>query len=657
MSPEAALRTDHVNLLIHRYLQESGFENAAKALHVDWQRQPEHRDPESLPFAHTLQRNELISVIQAGLHYDDLKARARKTDRQFQWTSSRERTEGYVENGAGSRPSSSGRRKGQAPAVRASDDFPTPMPKRQRRSEGSDTHVNGERSVGEGDAVDADGDAEADAEGEDDPDVTSPAVLSEPEAVPTERYDSVMTQTDFKAVPKTSTLSWTIEKPGAKLLEGSWNLGPEKRHAHTLLAVGDSLCRLYEIPDSMDDPVQIKSLDEPILTDSSAVTAVAWRPDGEAASFALDLSSDSAEDPQPSSLSIVERSRDGSSAVFLVAPPKLEPAGIILSLRYSPGGEYLLAAKTNTRRGLVQVWKTALPEGSEIQMVHEPIAWRMFENPIHDVLWSNDDSFAVSGEAGLSCLYQIDGSLELANEAQTTGNIEMRGLISLNSSITQADHAWDHVRIDQNHKVSAFASNEAKTIVLTSRIHSPDPSPETDCKIDLAGNIVALDFQPAQNGESAEGGTQTPSLLAVALEEGPCCIYIASRQTDGTNTCTEGPTLSLAGGPIITLAWSTKGDYLAIGNADLVQIWHTNSFKRVGDGAANPGPDAYVTWRPASEISRHENEQNDEESEVFQPSLSWSSDDSLAYAADKQIAILRFKTQQPETNGQSSPQR
>lgn len=643
MSPEAALRSDHVNLLIHRYLQESGFENAAKALHVDWQRQSEYRDPESLPFAHTLQRNELISVIQAGLHYDDLRSRAGKTDRKFQWTNAHQRADGYVENGAGSRPTSSGRRKGQQAPVRASDEFPTPMAKRQRRSEGSEAHVNGDRDAADGDAADADG--EADAEGEEDVDMASPAVNWEPETVPAERYDSVMTQTEFKTVPKTSTLSWTVDKPNAKLSQGSWNLGPEPRHARTLLAVGDSICRLYEIPDSMDDPLQIKSLDEPIVSEDSAITAVAWRPDGEAASFAIDASPESTEQTQIQSVSLVERGRDGSSAVFLAAPPMLEPAGIALSIRYSPSGEYLLAAKTNGQRGLVQVWKTARTPDLEIQTVHEPIAWRMFEQPIHEIVWSGHDTFAVCGDAGSSCLYQIDASQQPVSEAQTTGSIEMRGLIALNSNVLPAEHAWDHVRVDQRHKVSAFASVDARQIILTSRIHSPDLMSAADHKIDVAGDITALEFQPTQTSSDdhvTDADTQSPSLLAVALDDGPCNIYIASRQADGTITCTDGPTLSLAEGQITTLAWSAKGEYLAAGNADLVQIWHTTSLKRV-DGATSPGPDAYVTWRPATQASERGSEQHDEEKEMYQPSLSWSSDDSLAYAAEKQVSIYKSR--------------
>lgn len=262
MSPEATLHSDHVNLLIHRYLQESGFESTAKAFHVDWQRRPEYRDPENFPFAHDLRRNELASVIQMGLHYDGLRARASKTDRKFQWISRREHTEGFAENGTGSRPSSSGRRKGHPPVPRAHDDFPAPLPKRQRRSEGSDAHINGERDVAEGDAVEAEG--EADAEAEEDGDVASPAAYSEPEAAPAVRYDSVLTQTESKAVPKTSTLSWTIGKPGAKLFQGSWNLGPEPRHARTLLTIGDYFCRKYEIPDSVDDTLQVGDIARPL---------------------------------------------------------------------------------------------------------------------------------------------------------------------------------------------------------------------------------------------------------------------------------------------------------------------------------------------------------------------------------------------------------
>lgn len=169
---------------------------------------------------------------------------------------------------------------------------------------------------------------------------------------------------------------------------------------------------------------------------------------------------------------------------------------------------------------------------------------------------------------------------------------------------------------------------------------------EADLSIDLAGNLAALEFQPAQDSidDNSTGTDQhILGLLAVAYEEGPCCLYSISRQIDESISCTAGPLLSLPEGEseITTLAWSRKGDYLAVCNADIVQIWHVTSLRRV-DGAA---PDAYVTWRPALEANqKDENEQQDgdEEKMADQPSLSWSSDDSLAYAADKQVSRICY---------------
>lgn len=261
MSPEATLRSDHVNLLIFRYLQESGFELAATAFHKDWHRAAEFRDPESLPFAHTLQRNELVSVVQAGLHYDNLRARASKSERKFRWTSadardSTERQDGMIENGAGSRPSSSSRRKARPSVVRATDDFPVPAPKRQRRSEDDEPHVNGDRDAMDVDTASAD--ADADAEGEEDHDVPSPAMLSETEAAEAmERYDSVMTQTESKVVTKTSTMPWTIDRPGANALQGLWNPSTARKDVHTFLAVGENVCRFYDLPESDWDERQV----------------------------------------------------------------------------------------------------------------------------------------------------------------------------------------------------------------------------------------------------------------------------------------------------------------------------------------------------------------------------------------------------------------
>lgn len=258
----AALRSDHVNLLIFRYLQEVGFEDAATAFHSDWHRPSDCYDPENLPFAREVQRNELISVIQAGLFHDDLQSRIRKGERRFRWMGidareSIERHDESLENGAGLRPSSSGKPKGRPPVMRRPNDFPTPAPKRQRRSEGSEAQVNGERDPMDVDAASGSGDAEDEGE------AASPAIQSDPEQVEViERYDSmdVATQTEIKTGPKTSTMFWKIDKPDAVVMHSLWNPDLNPDNAKTLLSVGESLCRFYEVPQSLHDVRQVSDL-------------------------------------------------------------------------------------------------------------------------------------------------------------------------------------------------------------------------------------------------------------------------------------------------------------------------------------------------------------------------------------------------------------
>ena len=261
-----ALHSDHVNYLIFRYLQEAGHENAATAFSRDWHRPHEYRDPENYPWAPVVRRSELVSVIQSGLHHDELQSRVRKSTRKFQFTSlnsreSLERQDGggvVLENGAlvGSRPSSSAKRKARLQIMRAPDEFPTPPPKRKRRSEGSEgVHLNGERDVMEVDAASASADADEDG------DAASPAVASETEVMEVpERYDSmdVAVQTEVKTGPKTSTMYWRVDKPDATILHSMFCPSSNPKDTRTFLAVGASLCRFYQVPLDVTEAEQVR---------------------------------------------------------------------------------------------------------------------------------------------------------------------------------------------------------------------------------------------------------------------------------------------------------------------------------------------------------------------------------------------------------------
>ncbi|CAK3888006.1 WD repeat [Lecanosticta acicola] len=660
----AALHSDHINLLVFRYLQEIGFENAATAFYTDWHRPQEFRDPETYPFAPSVQRNELVSVIQTGLSYDELQARIRKQERRFRWTGadardSIERQERGVENGAASRPSSSSRRKARAPGARPLDDFATPAPKRQRRSEGSEARVNGDRDAMDVDATS--GDAEAETEG----DAASPTVQSEPEPMEeVQRYDSmdVATQTEIKAGPKTSTIYWKVDKPAANILHSTWNPDSNPKNTRTLLTVGDSICRFYQVPDTIDDAGQITHVDEPALPVGTTVTASTWRPDGSGASCAFNGIRELPDGTNVASHMLIEHHREKGAICFQIEPQLLDPPGVVLGLRYSPNTAYLLVAITNGQRGLVQIWKTPRDGVVLSKTQREPIAWRVFENVLLDVTWIEDDMFLACGAGGLSAMYQVDQSRQREIAAVEPGTVAMRGLISHNSSILPDTRDWDKVRWDGQHQIAVFASSLEKKMIICPRLRSSEGSAQRDQEVDLPEEPTAIAFKPWErptHDAISTADQESPSLLAAAFVDGTCVVYSINRSADTGAKYSELISLSLDDGPALAVAWSPSGRYLAVGNSELVQIWSADLLRR--QNGVRHAPQASVIWRPASEVNGVTNGQSQDD-KMPEPSLSWSADgESLAYAVDKQIAVIRFRpalngaAQENEPNGRLSP--
>ncbi|KAK4548068.1 hypothetical protein LTR36_010788 [Oleoguttula mirabilis] len=687
-----ALHSDHINYLILRYLQEHGHENAATAFYRDWHRPQEFRDPETLPFAPVVKRHALVSVVQDGLLYDELSAKHSRYGRRFPWTAINprepleEQDVAALENGAGgaamgsSRPSSSGKRQGRGrtqpppPAMRAPDEFPTPAAKRQRRSEGSEgVHLNGDR-----DAMDVDAITPSAEEADEDAEVASPNVASDTDAIEVpERYDSmdVATQTDVKTGPKTSTMYWKIDKPGARILHSIWNPDSDPKNAKTLLTVGESLCRFYEVPEEMDDVKQITCLDDAHVPPNSVVTATAWHPAGHTAAYALDSSHGLADGTHGPSQLIFNHSRDYGTTVFETGPDLLHPAPIVLCLRYSPKGDYLLVLRTNVKRGMVQIWRTPAAEHQDDGSAppfrpNEPVAWRILEHPALDACWTADDRFLVCGDEGLASAYHLDPTAKPDN-GFVAENVTIHGLREHRSDMLGFNARWDKLRFDSKLGVAVFASTEGKKLLaLPLHIDSSagaDGKPNPDDALSLPGQLTALAFQPGQavTAEEDEGAPQV-CLLAAAFAEGHCTIYRLSRPTSDTRpTCKEIVTLELAEGPALALAWSPGGEYLAVGGVDVVQIWRREDLPAEAEaeaGTEGRKVGALVTWRPDgkaralgrrngvhehehehAEEDGNENESGDEEGMV-EPSLSWSADGgSLAFAAEKQLAVIRFR--------------
>ncbi|TKA75445.1 hypothetical protein B0A55_04875 [Friedmanniomyces simplex] len=655
----SVLHSDHLNYLILRYLEEHGHENAATAFHKDWQRPYHYRDPEALPFARVVPRDALVSVVQDGLFFDELSATHRKTHRRHRWTAVNPRapldeqdlTE--LDDGADtSRPPSSGKRKSRPPVMRAPDEFPTPAPKRQRRNEGAEgVHVNGD-----GDAMDVD-ETSPTAATEDDAEVASPAGPSEAEAVEVpERYDSmdVMIQTDIKDGPKTSTMYWKIDKPGATVYNSIWNPDSDPKNAKTLLTVGESLCRFYEVPDRADDVQELTHLDDPNVPANGVVTASAWHPQGHTAACAMEAALQLSDGGRQVPMQLIlNHGREHGSTIWNADPKMLEPQGVVLCMRYSRDGTYLLVLRTNAQRGFVQVWKTPQPVDDAGSARDQPIAWRWFDRQALDACWTSDILFLICGEDGLSCAYQID-TINNGNEPPVPAPVSAvtngQGLTERDAELIGFKAKWDKLRYDPYAGVAVLASTSSKVFVtrpMTAR-YAGD-LPQNAClngELHLPGNLTALAFQPrgpstnsmVTSGDGAEEGLRE-SLLAATFEEGSCAIYRLTRPNASRAVSERVVSLAMWEGPALALAWSPQGTHLAFGGADVVHIYETAALSTPKNGARR---EPLVTWRPEAAAlaagKRAEEQEADGEQEVLvQPSLSWSSDgESLGFAVERQ---------------------
>jgi len=628
MAPSTALSSDHINYLILRYLQEAGHERAATAFYQDWHRPREYRDPEDFPFAPAVNRYELVSIVQDGLTYDEVHSRVRRTDRRFRWILANEeqqqrRDDGLAREESSSRPPSSGnKKKGRVAALgggmRAPDEFPTPVAKRQRVEQTA--HVNGDR-----DAMDVDAPSPSAGEQEDVASVASPAGASEDALeVPAERYDSmdVATQTDVHTGPKTSTLKLSISKPGARIFHSS--LCPT--NGGTLLTAGEDLCRFHSIPKSSEAEAiskTIEHIDEPSLPPNSAITALAWHPNGRIATCAVDSVRELSGGRQASTSEIMDIGGDIGTVRY---PPGLslrllEPPGLVLCIRYSSCGSHLLVARTNLNRGLIQIWETQ-PERKEPHKRQEPIAWRIFDHQVFDATWTGEHKFTICGDQGLSSSYRLAQPSERKENGFTSDSVAVHNVLEEHAQLVSGTTTWDKIRHADSNNFTILASSQDRRLVAA--CDSVDSATVAD--VQLPEGLAALALQPCDRAEQRQ-------LLAAAFQDGLALLYEITHR-DRRIDCDRICTFDLAEGPALALAWSPKGDFLAVAGTDLAKIW------RIDLDALDTRP--LVTWRsPPEEINGEANgEANGETDPMTEPCLSWTSDgERLAFAVDKQVSV------------------
>ena len=641
------LSSDHINYLILRYLQEYGHEASATAFYRDWRRSAEYHNPEDLPFAHSVRRNELVSVIQDGLYHDELISSVRKEGRRFNFTT----------NGApasGSRPGTAGKGKGRIEQVRrGTEDFPTPPPKRQRKSEEAPQQ---ERQVnGAAEAMDVDAGSPSAGDAEEDAEAASPAVQTpEPEIIEVpERYDSmdVAVQTEGKTGPKTSTMYWRTPRPDASLMHGTFSPAKSDR---MLFTAGDGASQLYHMPSDFESGAdQIISVDVGGVATGSIVTACAWDPQGHTLAYAVDFKRDigvGGKQEKRQDISSLD-SRTGQAAQY-GSPTLLEPPGLVMALRYSWDGSQLLAVRTNGSRGSVEVWDVESGSRAKPANAISARAWWMFESRAIDAAWVSPTDFTVCGDDGLLQRFHVTGS-----ESQGEGNMDVqapgrRGLENVTSpSIPPEAQHLSFVKIraepPSNHDAAKGGIN---FVAMTSDGYT---------MVQAVASQTGSRF--AQSSEASEPATALAvirpcdrfkdfdeksgeTILATARDSG--IFTINKLRPDSplelSATCTLADDSSA-----LALAWSPDSSYLAVCGVDIIQIWETLplAYPSQRDHATRSlPPQPIVTWRrdkalASKGVRNGEHAANGQNEQDLEPSLTWSGDgESLALAVRNEVS-------------------
>ena len=651
-APAGPLSSDHVNYLILRYLQEAGHEASATAFYRDWRRPAEYRDPEDLPFAHSVQRHELVSVIHDGLYHDELSSRVRKEGRRYNFT-----TNGPA---SGSRPGTAGKGKERLDQIRrGTEDFPTPPPKRQRKSEedAHDRQINGAAEPMEIDAASPSaGDAEDEAE-------ASPAAQTpEPEVIDFhERYDSmdVAVQTESKTGPKTSTLYWRLSEPDATILHNAFS---PAEGSQTLFTAGEGVSQLYDVPSDIDSGIdKISHLDDISTSASSVVTACAWRPDGHELAFAVDFVRDiGIGGKQERRQAIKSHNVTHSRTTEYHSPPLLEPPGIVMALRYNVDGSHLLAIRTNGSRGTVEVWNTN-SAGNTIEVT----GWHVFEGLALDATWIAPTEFVVCGAGALIQKFRVTpaqngtySDAEHNSQSARTRGVEVSTRLNIPQQVQYL--SLDKLRATVLERGSAGPSG-VSFVILASQdgtlVHGFADSKHTRL-VSLGSEgtrVTALAFPTLSDEMHTKSALPGNNVLAVAREDGRFVVHQIHRygkpQTQAVSSLADGS-------PALALAWSPTGSHLAVSGVDVVQIWETlplvNPDQRNQHTRALV-PEPIVTWRREKSAALKELRNGERaaangaaggegEESLLEPSLSWSADgESLALAVGKEVRQIPDK--------------
>ncbi|KAF2154017.1 hypothetical protein K461DRAFT_277083 [Myriangium duriaei CBS 260.36] len=608
---DGSLGSDHVNYLVLRYLQESGFEDSAKSLYREWHRHDQFRDPEAFPFAPVVKQQELVHIIQDGLFHDQMQAAVAGGTRRFYLTSS---DLDFSTPGLRNATKPASRRQ-SAYAPQDRDEFPLPPPKRIRQSNASDVITNG-------DAMDVD--ERADDEDRDSNVSDQDRAQSEPEPreeLPVIETKVAATQTDKRKRLKTNTVYWTLDKtlPTA-ILHTSWN--PTSDAASLLLTAGESICRTYNL--SPPDGQSIEGNDVFELSADHVVTAAAWHPDGQYFTCAVKGTSQSPGMVTGNNYMLdidVSGVSHGYDDFFDM---------ITLSLRYSKSGKTLFAASTDGSRSILEARDISSQNHRNFAAAYVSVE----DNVILEVACISDSTFAVCGK-GLVSIWSLS---PVPHQDHSTP----QSLVQSYTHSVPKDIGFDKIRYDHRHGILIATASSSGDICTLRRDGDTAwvVGPEIETPPSAGPIISAIAFQPF----AEDADLEIPSRLAVAFETGEVAIYHVS-----TTECSQQSVLTIGPQELpLALAWAPSKDLearLAAASDEAIKIWDV----------AQQAPKELLAWKaaPASWYQGDDNHLPDDEDAQTEPTLSWDiGGEKLAFAVGRKVAIVSIEQDaEIEVNG------